>query len=216
MPDFPEFNRDKALIFRIVHRDNVPWLLDNGLHCRNSGRSDPDYVAIGDPELIEKRRHRTVPIPPGGTLGDYVPFYFTPRSPMLMSICSGYRGLRRYDPSEIVIVTAPLRDLARAGIAFVFTDGHAYMQTTTYFDDLARLDRIDWDLLQSSEFRRSDEDPGRMNRYQAEALVHKAMRLDGLGALGCYDDVAKAMISRWVAERGLEIKVFKRSSWYFA
>lgn len=26
-------NPQKALIWRIVHRDNIPWILDNGLHC---------------------------------------------------------------------------------------------------------------------------------------------------------------------------------------
>ena len=29
-------NPQKALIWRIVHRDNIPWILDNGLHCGNS------------------------------------------------------------------------------------------------------------------------------------------------------------------------------------
>lgn len=28
-------NPEKALIFRIVHRDNLPWILDHGLHCRS-------------------------------------------------------------------------------------------------------------------------------------------------------------------------------------
>jgi hypothetical protein len=27
-------NAEKAFIFRIVHRDNVPWMLDHGLHCQ--------------------------------------------------------------------------------------------------------------------------------------------------------------------------------------
>ena len=61
-------NPDKALIFRVTHRGNVSWILDNGLVSRNSGVADPNFVAIGNPELIDKRRSRDVPIPPGGTL----------------------------------------------------------------------------------------------------------------------------------------------------
>lgn len=34
---YPNLNPEKALIWRIVHRDNLPWILDNGLHCANSG-----------------------------------------------------------------------------------------------------------------------------------------------------------------------------------
>ncbi len=70
-------NSDKALIFRIVHCDNLPWILENGLHAKNGGKLDPTFRNIGNPDLIDKRSRRIVPIPPGGTLSDYVPFYFT-------------------------------------------------------------------------------------------------------------------------------------------
>ena len=89
MPDhYPNLNADKALIWRIVHRDNMPWLLANGLHCRNAAEQDPNYLNIGNAELIDKRAHRVVPIAPGGTLSDYVPFYFTPFSVMMKNIHS--------------------------------------------------------------------------------------------------------------------------------
>ena len=68
-------NPEKALIWRIVHRDNLPWLLENGLHCGNSNTRAPNWVSIGNTELIEKRATHPVPIPPGGCLNDYVPFY---------------------------------------------------------------------------------------------------------------------------------------------
>ena len=85
-----DLNPTKALIFRIVHRDNVPWMLDHGVHCRNSNQVDPNYVNIGNEELIEKRHHHSVRHPMGGTLSDYVPFYFTPFSPMMYNIKTGW------------------------------------------------------------------------------------------------------------------------------
>ena len=69
-----------GLIFRITHRDNVPWILENGMHARNGARFDAWCRNIGNIDLIDKRLRRAVPVPPGGTLSDYVPFYFTPRS----------------------------------------------------------------------------------------------------------------------------------------
>ncbi|MFZ1180387.1 MAG: DarT ssDNA thymidine ADP-ribosyltransferase family protein [Herbaspirillum sp.] len=47
-----KLNPGKALIWRIVHRDNLPWILDNGLHCGNSSLQAPGWVSIGNPELI--------------------------------------------------------------------------------------------------------------------------------------------------------------------
>jgi hypothetical protein len=32
---YESLNPAKALIWRIVHRDNLPWILDHGLHCWN-------------------------------------------------------------------------------------------------------------------------------------------------------------------------------------
>jgi hypothetical protein len=54
----------KALIFRITHIANVPWLLDNGLHCPNSDLRDPSFRRIGNLDLIAKRENRVVPIAP--------------------------------------------------------------------------------------------------------------------------------------------------------
>lgn len=88
-------NPQKALIWRIVHRDNIPWILDNGLHCGNSLVQAENWINIGNPELIGKRAGHPVPVGTGGTLHDYVPFYFTPFSPMLMNIHSGRGGIKQ-------------------------------------------------------------------------------------------------------------------------
>lgn len=104
---YPDLSAQKALIWRIVHRDNLPWILDRGLHCANSGVLAPNYVNIGNIDLIDKRRHRKVPIEPGGTLADYVPFYFTPFSVMMMNIHSGW-GVRQRQNEEIVILVSSL------------------------------------------------------------------------------------------------------------
>lgn len=71
---YADLNPEKALIFRIIHRDNLPWVMDNGLYCGNSEVKAPDWVNIGNPELISKRAAHTVQTPPGGFLNDYVPF----------------------------------------------------------------------------------------------------------------------------------------------
>ena len=82
--------QEKGLIFRITHRDNVPWILDNGMHAGNGEKFDPNYRNIGNVDLIDKRSRRVVAVPPGGTLCDYVPFYFTPYSIMMYNIKTGY------------------------------------------------------------------------------------------------------------------------------
>ncbi len=163
-------NQDKGLIFRITHRDNLPWIFDHGLHARNGAIVDPNYRNIGNLDLIEKRSRRVVPVRPGGTLSDYVPFYFTPFSIMMYNIKTGY-GVKKVPNDEIVIFVASLRHLANRGIPFVFTNQHAYPVMAGYFTELTQLDQVDWPLLQRRDFEHDPDDPGKKERYQAEALI---------------------------------------------
>ncbi len=107
MPSYQNLNAENAFIWRIIHRDNLPWILDNGLHCGNSPSQSPSWINIGNQELIDKRSHRIVPLNPGGTLSDYVPFYFTPFSPMMYNIHTG-RGVTQRNNSEIIILVSSL------------------------------------------------------------------------------------------------------------
>jgi len=119
-------NPERALIFRVTHRDNLPWILDNGLGAQSGEVLDPNFRQIGDADLIQKRPKRAVPIDPGGTLSNYIPFYFTPCSIMLLNILTGYRGITSVPAEEIVVLVSSLRKVAELGIPFVFTDRHAY------------------------------------------------------------------------------------------
>lgn len=209
-------NPAKALIFRIVHVDNVPWILDHdGLHCRNWPEQNPDYIDIGNPELIHKRSRHRVPISPSGTLADFVPFYFTPFSIMMFNIKTGYGGVPRRENRDIVIFVSSIHHLRGLGLPFVFTNQHAYAVDTEYFAETADLSRIDWPLLQSRNFKTDDTDPGKQLRYQAEALVLRHVPLAGLQGLGCHDDAVRDRLAGWIALRGLQISVKTTPAWYF-
>ncbi|OGT19682.1 MAG: hypothetical protein A2V90_07010 [Gammaproteobacteria bacterium RBG_16_57_12] len=210
-----KLNPDKALIFRIVHRDNVPWILENGMHCRNSTVQDPRYRTIGNPDLIDKRQHRLVPIAPGGTLSDYVPFYFTPYTPMMLNIKIGYGGVTKLPNEEIVILVSSLRNMAELGQTFVFSDRHAYLLSANFYSDLADLGNIDWAILQQRDFKRNPDDPEKVERYQAEALIHQAVPTEALLGVVCYTDDVKSTLDQIATERGLKLQIAKRTGWYF-
>lgn len=207
-------NPDKALIWRIVHRANIPWILDNGLHCGNSGVISPEWVPIGSVELINKRATHPVPISPHGCLNDYVPFYFTPFSPMLLNIKSG-RGVLQRRNDEIVILVSSLHRIKQFGIEYVFTDMHAYYQWASFYHDLAELEKIDWTILQARDFSRDMDDPAKFERYQAEALVHRHCPVEALLGIFCYDSTVEHQLNSWLQQRNMNLDVFVRPGWYF-
>ncbi len=216
MPNhFSKLNAENAYIWRIVHRDNLPWILDNGLHCSNSTIQSPNWVNIGNEELIDRRSRRNVPLPPGGTLSDYVPFYFTPFSPMMYNIYTGIGGVTQRGNDEIIILVSDLRRVQQFGSAFLFTDGHAYPPDTNYYNDLSHLSEIDWPLLQARNFKRNIDDPKQFERYQAEALIYKHLPVSSLIGVICYSDAIKLNIEQALRTRGLTLRVDTMSGWYF-
>lgn len=205
---------ESAHIFRITHVRNVPWILDHGLHCKNSGVQDPNFISIGLADLIQKRTSRLVPNGPGGSLSDYVPFYFTPFSIMMYKINTG-NGVTGRENREIAILVTSLPRLQEQGIRFVYTNAHAYLNEADYFEDLADLNRVDWDLLRSRNFKRDPEDPGKVGRYQAEALVYLEVPVAALLGIACYDNTSKQQLEAEVQSRGLSIPVKTLPEWYF-
>jgi ssDNA thymidine ADP-ribosyltransferase, DarT len=209
-----EANVECTPIFRIVHCSNIPWILDNGLHCFTSTCRDPDFVAIGNGHLIEKRATRQVPESPYGVLADYVPFYFARKTPMMLNIFTGHNGVVKRNRSEICILVTRLQVIMEMCIPFVFTDRHAYSSTAQFFRNIDDLDKVDWRLIQSGNFSRDSEKPDLIDKYQAEFLVFGSLQVAALRAIVVYDDDARKSIQYQVHLRGLTLKVMTQKGWY--
>jgi hypothetical protein len=206
---------EKALIFRITHIRNVPWLLDNGAHCAKADCRDPNFVQIGSPDLIGKRSNHPVRVHPFGTLGDYVPFYFTPKSVMLYNIRTGYNGITQRRMSDIAILVTSLHKLVAEKVPFLFTDRHAYLVNAEPTSDLNGLDRLNWKVLRAHDFKKDSDNPEKFEQYQAEALVFRCLPVTALLAIACYGDEQNERLSAEVESRSLNLKVVKKPGWYF-
>ena len=205
---------EKALIFRITHIDNVRWILDNGLHCRN-GERDPSFVTIGDPEIINRRNGWHVPVEPGGTLSDYIPFYFTPFSPMAYKIRTGF-GVKAVPSSDIVVLVASIRQLAQEpDVQFLFTDRHAVLAWARFHRSLDHLDCLDWPRLRDRDFKRDDNEPDKVERYQAEALVYRHLPLNLLRGILCRGAKEAERVTAMAEKAGANVHVMQDSRVYF-
>ena len=81
----------RHLAYHFTHVSNLARILRDGELRSDSvvSHSGRLSVEVGDPEVKAKRRLFVVPVPPGGVLADYVPFYFAPRSPTMFRAASG-------------------------------------------------------------------------------------------------------------------------------
>lgn len=213
--DLHELTPKQALIFRLTHIDNLPWILNNGVHCKASDAQDPNFVEIGNKDLIQKRPARQVPVAPRETLAHYVPFYFTPCSPMLYNIRTGWNNVIKRPPSELVILVASLRSLAEYGVPFVFSDRHAFMNGATFSAALDDLASLGWEYWQRRDFRLDLNDPQKLERYQAEALIHRHLPVERIDAIASSSEPEQVRVATMVHNCGGQIEVVCRRHWFF-
>ncbi len=207
---------ERALIFRITHRNNVPWIMQHGVHCTASEVRDPGFVSIGKAALIDARSERQLGAPCKGPLRKHVPFYFTPWSPMLLNILTGRQGVNKRERPEIVVLVSSLHRLRERGVQFVFSDRHAYLRAAQFSDALGDLERwVPWELLRAKNFARNPDRPDDFEQYQAEALVLDRVPIDALLGVATYDERTAAMVRSHLPAEEHTMYVTARPRWYF-
>lgn len=197
--------------FRITHIDNIPHILKNGLVKADSPLHDENYVPIGDPHIIGLRGDIEVK---GYRIGDYIPFYLGPRSPMLYVIQHGYNGVQRVEPEKIVYCIIRLDDLINNNIDCIFTDGHAVSFLTSLYsrDKLSSINEIvKFDDVYSSQWN-SEEDLDLKRRKEAELLIKNDLPVQFLRGFVVYNNKAKDfLIEKGVADNMIAVM----PSYYF-
>jgi hypothetical protein len=83
------------------------------------------------------------------------------------------------------------------------------------FCDAINLDKIDWTILQNRDFKRDQDDPGKLERYQAEALVHDHLPVESFLGIACYTEQVKNSLNQMVSDGGMQLQVVKQTGWYF-
>jgi hypothetical protein len=161
-------------LYHITHIRNLESIIEKGGIVCDSSMNDNhiEHIGIAHKHIKERRARKRVPIDPSGTLADYVPFYFAPRSPMLYAIHTGYvEGYEGGQGAILHLVTSVETVLAKR-LPFVFTDGHAEMAISRFFHDVSNLNQVDWEIMKATYWNDTEQDNDRSRRRQAEFLVH--------------------------------------------
>lgn len=171
--------------------------------------------SIAHEHIKERRRGVPVPVPPGGTVGDYVPFYLAPRSPMLAANYYGGVQGRSTGQNGIVYLVTDIEHVSTLG-GVVVTSKHPTRRPrfSTDLDVLEDPSFIDWDVMFDPWFT-SDTDTERPERRQAEVLVHGEVPLDTFIGLAARTE-ADLDLAREACEAAFPTWHFKvRADWYF-
>ena len=203
-------------IIHMTHLDNLGAILAAG-GLRATAQllaSGAAFTNIAYGSIQAQRAAKQVPCGPGGCLHDYVPFYFTKRSPMLYTISRGNVPCEGGQDAIVHMVSTAQR-VAAGGCHFAFSDGHGIMAYSHFFDDLAHLCEVDWDVIRSTYWSDTPENPDRKRRKQAEFLVHGSLPLARLNGIVVRTPAARDQVVALLSQTTFSTEVVVRPQWYY-
>ncbi len=199
-------------IFHITHIENLPRILAAGALWSDARvrAANAATTNVGLQNLKDRRMRKPVQVGAKGVVGDYVPFYFCPRSVMLYLL---HRGHANYQGGQesIVHLVSDVGAAVSLERPWAFTDRNATTDYATHFDDLADLDKIDWSVMPL----RIWNDPVVKELRQAEFLVHDVFPWSAIHAIAVMSLAMRERVDALLAASSSRPPVTVRPDWYY-
>lgn len=206
-------------IYHITHLDNLPSIIAAGGIGSDAQRIRQGLANtnIGMTEIKRRRLALAVSCCPGTTVGDYVPFYFCPRSIMLFLIHRGNHPDLSYRDGQqpIVHLEADLNRVVRWAETnnwqWAFSKNNAGARYTTFFNRLDKLSEIDWEAVTALDFRASMIKEGK----QAEFLVFEDFPWQLIERIGVINQRMEQQVAPLVSQAVHQPTVSVQPDWYY-
>lgn len=208
-------------IYHVTHIDNLASIVaDGSLRCDADARRGLISTEVGDVGIKEHRRGCAVPVGTGGTVADYVPFYFGRRSPMIYRIACDHRdGIAdRYSGGDrpLIYLATTVGAVVDADLPWVACDGNAAAATSRFTDAVGDLpDLVDWALMTAERWNNVSADPDRQRRRMAEMLVHRSVPLPVIRGYAAYSEAHAERTRGVLAGHVPADRVIVRPGWYY-
>lgn len=206
-------------IYHITHVNNLPSILSDGGLWSDAAiiaRGGP-AAAIGMANIKQRRLGLPVRCYPGDYVGDYVPFYFCPRSIMLYLLHrSNYQELTyRGGQEPIMHLEADLRETVawaeRESRRWAFSLSNAGAFYAEFRNRLGQLSEVNWAAVAKTDFRDEQVKEGK----QAEFLVREFFPWHLVGRVGVQSPSIQSLVVRALSGSAHRPVVEVRRDWYY-
>ncbi|WP_043731186.1 type II toxin-antitoxin system toxin DNA ADP-ribosyl transferase DarT [Nocardia asiatica] len=204
-------------VYHITRLEHLPSMIEHGIWSdRLASERSLTTISVAHGHIKARRAQRRVPVGPGGTLADYVPFYFAPRSPMLYAIHKGNVANHNSDCTRIVYLVTSVQQLRQRGHIVVGSDRHAVMSYARFTADDSELTGfVDWALMEQRLWFDVPEYPDRSERRQAELLVHEHVAWDSIQGVATRTEAVNIEVRRLIEASGRSTRTAAKPEWYF-
>lgn len=206
-------------IYHITHIDNLAGIIDQ--HCLWSDAearvNNISHYQIGMSEIKRRRlEENKVSCCNDRFVGEFVPFYFCPRSIMLYLLHMGNHVDIQYKDGQknIIHLQADFHSsvihLNKKNIPWAYTNGNAGKRVTQFYNDIAMLSYLDWQAIGSNNFSENQV----KHRKQAEFLALETFPWELIDTIGVFDETTKQKVENIVGKTYAKL-VFVKKDWYF-
>jgi hypothetical protein len=205
-------------IYHIVHIDNLASIAGDGCLWSDSAMGEREGgTVIGMGRIKHRRLGLPVSCHEGTKVGEYVPFYFCPRSIMLYVIhCANHPELAyRGGQQPIVHLEADLHKVVQWAEAnerrWAFSLSNAGAFYTQFRTGLDRLDVINWNAVAATNFRAADVKEAK----QAEFLVQNSFPWHLIEKVGVYSESIATRVSAAIQGAAHRPQIEMKRGWYY-
>lgn len=204
-------------LYHITHIENLPGILAaGGLWCDSEKlKRGVNSINIAHSELKERRMRASVPLYPSKKLGDFVPFYFANRSPMLYAIHTGFVEGYVGGQESIIYLVSSIGKMMACKTNWCFTDGHAVETVSDFYNELSDLKKLDWDVINDWSWKNSVEDNDRKRRKQAEFLIETFVPLQVFSVIGVKSRTMQERVQQLLSGQMNPLPVSIEPKWYY-
>lgn len=204
-------NPAEIAIYHITDVANLRSILAaGGLHSDAMMAQRDPAVIIGYDHIKRRRLEEiTVDCCNNRHVGEFVPFYFCPRSPMLYTINRGNTGRPAGCQRTVVHLVSTLATGLALGRDWAVSSGNAGAYHTTFDNQLLAVATLDWDAIRALSWA------GRQHQKMAEFLVADFFPFAAVQTIGCQNSEVAQEVSRILAESPHRPTVRVHTGWYY-
>ncbi len=203
-------NPEPTLIYHITDVANLPGILADGGLWSDAAMARKKPTVIGYTHIKERRmKEIRVPCCGGRFVGEFVPFYFCPRSPMLFTINKGSTGREAGCQRAIVHLVSSVELGVGLGKAWAVSDGNAGAFHTWFGSTLEAIKTLDWAAIRATDWR------GKTHQKSAEFLVEEFFPWTGILAVGCHNNAVAKQVEGLVNSQQHRPTVTVEPRWYY-
>ena len=201
---------EQVLIYHITDVENLPSILAEGGLRADAVMVEKNPTVIGYAHIKERRMKQIrVPCCGGRFVGEFVPFYFCPRSPMLFTINKGNTGRQSGCQRTIVHLVSTVATGIGLERGWAISDGNAGAAYPSFYADLKALADLDWTAIRATDWR------GKTSQKMAEFLVADFFPWTGFHAVGCHNSAEAKQVQDLVNSQHHRPAVTIEPGWYY-